>query len=1696
MKKIILMVVVAFAVLVALSAQASHPGCCCTPPDFKGYLTTDHTLCDVGENFTEKLPNVTHPTCDAICEAVFLPPITVPPPADCSSPQFKPAPTNLKVLPVKGRKHLRLTWDALLCDAYSVNVSRCAGDDCIPVFIAQIPPTTVYTDIDPGLLWNTNYTYQLTANYIVSGASSPAIGERNPGDLECWDQGDAEFCIGSYYYDRFEGYLTQHGYLDTTPFEFQVGFSGAVDNTFSGKFNKGWRCDPANLLGVSQNAAARNCPSDKVCVADEAGAQCLPVTPDCGAGAPFGLYFTAAACEAQSYCFFDRSHGSVDNCYACSPRMRCADYRTSGACDRDPCKAGDCGWRDVFPHIGIGVCVDTRFSNCLWCTHIGTPGLENNAAYNEVFDQCTERKARELSVEPDNICTYNKNAQESNSCDTTACMDYTIPECGSPAGGIILNPDNSLETFSTDKCDIKVCQTINFTVQGRSIIECIKNHDGNGAADCHELAPDRRICELDHFPPDTALVPSAYVLGRMDWLDVQMLDRFNGTHDGQYMDGRPGYRLRVCVVGPNKPCTDAAIFVETNLSWLNFNDLSLQAGRTVLATMAVGKNTLRYYGIDNRRNPEIVKEMDIIACNLCQGPKVLETSVTPGRLVAGTWYTISDLPVITASLNELATLTSASLIAGDTVMPVTVTPPSGANYDYRFVPLRALDDGAYTLTFNSKDSNGKQMDFPGSVAFVVDTTPGNVRITPSDGSVINVTSVDITFEFDGPTIILNATLEEEIWISKYATRRRIINLAPLLSSTDNITYTTTVSQLSGGKKHLKVVAEDFAGNPTIGKSSFWINTGLLQLRMREPSWGVSPTFVFDVVIDTTRVADCKYVYNVPAAPPLTTFEFLQAFDSSTEVTHTIDNFNRIPAGDLSAHKLHVYCKAGNETKVESFDLRVDPTPPIIRSAYAAPQVIVERRIPGMDIFTTYLKAQTDDDGFCKYSTQDVPFVLMEGFFSGFDEIPKKSHDAEVNVTQDKTSYTYYVACKNTAGLPSVTVPVTFSVDTSIPFSVASATPPYSNTTNVTLRVETNKRSFCFVGETEDTVLTPMGAFLYGNAHTHSVFVNRSGNFRWYVRCSTGASAEVGGVNISVIVDTTPPFMEYVDDSSNLVNDTEYSYFLDQLQVRFLGRDNETAVKEYYYRITTLLANVTVKNWTLSTNLNGTAFYAAGLNLTDGNKYKFDVYAVNIVGLKGSQRSSNGVTIDVEKMPGECQNGVEDSEETDLDCGGICPSCLDGAVCVADTDCMSGFCDDGICAVSACDDLAKNGNETDLDCGGGVCLPCGSGKACVANTDCVTGSCNYGTCGDPEECADGVLTGTETDIDCGGSCPNKCAADQNCQTDADCAGGLPCVESTCQAERDSDGDGVKDDLDECPNTPSDELADEKGCSISQRFTCGDEISDGWRIRYFGSVLCDGDGAADADPDDDGLVNRDEYRYGTDPTNPDTDFDGWDDTVEIDKGTNPLDPESHPPSKLRILLWVLLILLLLGALGIGGYIGYHYYLEKYAPKPPARPAPAAPKPVRRLKPWPAIIERLRGIARKVEPEIMDRDWVSLTELAERAKKEKVVIREDIFAKLKAVVEGRIPRKEVPSIMAAIRKEPEAFALLRRITFEHLPAEEKQFLRKRLALLREGKLTSAEIEEILAKLRVTAAWYRAHRKELERELAEWLGEGGKRR
>jgi hypothetical protein len=140
----------------------------------------------------------------------------------------------------------------------------------------------------------------------------------------------------------------------------------------------------------------------------------------------------------------------------------------------------------------------------------------------------------------------------------------------------------------------------------------------------------------------------------------------------------------------------------------------------------------------------------------------------------------------------------------------------------------------------------------------------------------------------------------------------------------------------------------------------------------------------------------------------------------------------------------------------------------------------------------------------------------------------------------------------------------------------------------------------------------------------------------------------------------------------------------------------------------------------------------------------------------------------------CTDGAKNGSESDVDCGGSCPTCAIAKACGAAKDCISGVCTGGFCAAPTCTDTVKNGGETDSDCGGS-CTGCGVGKKCGVAADCASQICILGACAAPS-CTDGLKNGAETDVDCGGGCLG-CAVGKTCVASSDCKPNI-CFRGSC------------------------------------------------------------------------------------------------------------------------------------------------------------------------------------------------------------------------------------------------------------------------------------------------------------------------------
>jgi len=114
---------------------------------------------------------------------------------------------------------------------------------------------------------------------------------------------------------------------------------------------------------------------------------------------------------------------------------------------------------------------------------------------------------------------------------------------------------------------------------------------------------------------------------------------------------------------------------------------------------------------------------------------------------------------------------------------------------------------------------------------------------------------------------------------------------------------------------------------------------------------------------------------------------------------------------------------------------------------------------------------------------------------------------------------------------------------------------------------------------------------------------------------------------------------------------------------------------------------------------------------------------------GRGGEGGGVSAPFSDWPVSCRNGLRDGDETDIDCGGPdCGTCLSGRRCERGSDCLSAECAAGACTCvplgecpqDACGSLRQCGEE--LDCGA-----CASG-VCYENRCCTPRACGDAECG--------------------------------------------------------------------------------------------------------------------------------------------------------------------------------------------------------------------------------------------------------------------------------------------------------------------------------------------------------------------------------
>jgi hypothetical protein len=1684
------MFIAAILLVIPLTYAQVPVGCCCDPVVKDGSFTTPAACAALGFTFVGPPPSIAV-TCSQHCKATLAPApgglcgdgicqpgeTTASCPGDCAqiitgcgSPAYKLAPANLEIAPVKSKKALRLSF-ALPCTADYLNISRCAGTNCENFKnIAITPSTNVFTDEDPNLEFSVDYTYSVVAHYSISGDSDPALAAGSAGDLECWHQQENTFCVNYFSYDQFSDYLKQFGYGGSEPTAFSSSFGRTVNTTFATRLNQAWICNDKNMLTAPSPQVKCDARQNQFCISDEKGPHCI-TREICNTGFdPFGLYGTQQNCEKfgalPRYCFFDKSSTVQNKCYNCDPKMTCYDYKNKNSCEQDNCGAGDCQWNSVYEDLGVGVCIDKRYNNCKLCSTNGTTGIENADAASAIWDACREEKSNALSnaLYP---CFYDKDRRVSKTCDEATCSDYTALQCNSPPDGIRLNPDNSIVQKSTDVCSIGVCEF-------RLTTGCVKNADGSTGAGFQDCKPGNTACEMDYFPPTSTLISTGQA-NRIDYINIRLFDKINKTGPAQDYTSKPGYKEYLCIQNSTNSCNNAQSYsIVTNSTKLSLKNTILKDGNRTVTKLSAGNNTIWYYGRDAANNLETINHIDLFSCDNCNGPRLLAINISGGRVIGKTIYTSATRPTFSLAFDEPTQVTYVDISRpGEGVALQQQT--TGMASLHSFVPIADLL-GTYNFSINGHNDKNIYMDAPGiNYVLVVDPELAGLTISPPDGSYFNATSVTIELNFTRPVTLDSVQLLADIFDDPYVPKTTSRDITSLFKqSNNNQTFTAKVDNVAGGKVTISVDAQGFNGLDIYKQSSFYVATKKPGIRLLSPAFAVTPYSIFNVTVETPLPSICAYVYDTPSPPNPSDFEFFKAFEGSGTI-HTASEVT-IPYNAQREYPIHVYCKFEDFGIIQrTFNLTQDTEPVSIVKAFAEPSVIAEQYIPDKEIYATTLKVQLDKPGFCKYSLISSNFPQMENVFPGYDLLPRDSLGAPVNVTEKK-SYSYYITCKGKNQLLSQPVSVPFTVDLSLPLNVSSSTPIGFGTLNFTIGVVANKRVICYFGERPDDTTHCMGACTSGYTQWQQIIVTNAGEYSYYVKCARVTGEQSDTIRIPVLVDTSPPIMDYVKDEGVFEDAPDITWSKNKIRAAFKGHDEDVNISYYLVTLQGLPEKQTVFKDLVSNVTDGEYFYishtqnGSPFTLQNNKQYNFKVTAVSQVGLKSEPMESDGVKVDISREPEPCQDGDMGLGETDIDCGGECDGCAEGKKCTGNTDCATNYCQEGVCKVAACDDGVMNGLESDVDCGGQVCTKCENDKSCIRHTDCSTGYCDLlqSVCTDAPPCANKVLDPGETGIDCGGPC-DRCAEGITCEESTDCAEPLHCKPDlkVCTSEPigDEDHDGITDDADKCLNTPADEQIDAKGCGPSQTFTLGDEINDRWRTDNFGCIDCP-QAAADADPDKDTLTNLQEFKLGTNPNKKDTDGDGWKDNIEVEKGTDPLDPASHPPSTLLGFLKVLFVLLAISGIAYGVYI----VLQRKEKKPIIPIVKSEEKPVKEIVA--DEIEKLRTFAK--EEEVPDKNWIPL----ENEIKKKPLPPKKFHEALEHL--RKIAHKE--------RALTEAPLMKLRAILEELNEDARKDLLAKYKLLKAGLLTKEEMEELFRKLKITAEYYSAHKEEFGKEFEQY--------
>ncbi len=413
--------------------------------------------------------------------------------------------------------------------------------------------------------------------------------------------------------------------------------------------------------------------------------------------------------------------------------------------------------------------------------------------------------------------------------------------------------------------------------------------------------------------------------------------------------------------------------------------------------------------------------------------------------------------------------------------------------------------------------------------------------------------------------------------------------------------------------------------------------------------------------------------------------------------------------------LYVYCKDENNKNIYSKFLikAMGINPPIIKEVYASPKVLFIQNSKGN--YETKITVESNKKVFCKYSLEEkqpeeYSFGSMNYFFGYDDNFDYKDFS-------EKKDYTLIIPNNFLKQEFNVTVICEDQIETKS--SIKKTKIKITNTPSFDdwVRIESPKKEYY----KNTTVLFNLSVFIKNSEC--NILIDNTNFFSLEKEQNTfykNIDLSQGEHEIKYICEYT---YQTIEGEKKHRNTKKTILYVDSIkpQVNFtiMGDYYDSGRPIIYSKILKLDSNITDKETGIASiiyilyNEDKTRIIQKGVyeegeeiktkGLENGKVYVLKIVASDIAGNVNFKEESFKTDFSV-----YCSNNIFDSEyETDVDCGGSCPSCGIGKVCNTSLDCNEGLvCDETYnkCYANTCYDNIKNGDETGVDCGGS-CVEC-------------------------------------------------------------------------------------------------------------------------------------------------------------------------------------------------------------------------------------------------------------------------------------------------------------------------------------------------------------------------------------------------------